>query len=94
MSNPQDQTQAGELDQRLKALEIEFLPGVPVHLPDKAILQIKQVFEADGCVNLEELQAVLRGNEDDSFGTNYEGVVDDLIDLIKAKRLNLTKERK
>lgn len=34
-----------DIDQKLKALDLEFLPGVPVHLTDAMVEQIKQAFK-------------------------------------------------
>lgn len=36
------------LQDKLKEIDIEFLHGVPVHLPDSAIQQITDAFIADG----------------------------------------------
>jgi hypothetical protein len=38
------------IDDKLRGLEIEFLHGVPVHLPYEAVAQIKQLFADEGYV--------------------------------------------
>jgi len=51
----------GDLDDKLKTLDIEFLHGVPVHLKPEHIEQIKQIFADEGYVKVpDEVQETWR----------------------------------